>query len=222
MFSIIIPTLNEAEQITACLKNLQYLREYGYEIIVVDGGSTDRTVSLAKVFADKVLTSKPGRSVQMNAGASMAKGEYFLFLHADTFLPDDIPSIFLDYSEQEYLWGRFDIHLSGENWMFRVIETLINIRSRLTGIATGDQAIFISNKLFKEINGFPEIALMEDIAISKKLKKIIKPINLRNKVNSSSRRWEQNGILKTILKMWLLRLMYFFQFKTHYLSKLYS
>lgn len=208
MLSIIIPVLNEAETIARCLRPLQGLRKDGHEVIVVDGDSRDNSVALAGPLCDKVLSSRPCRAIQMNAGAGEAAGDYLLFLHADTFLPADIrPLISL---AEKRAWGRFDIHLSGQAWGFRVIETCINLRSRLSGIATGDQALFIQHELFNEIGGFPELALMEDIAISKLLKKISRPICLPARVESSSRRWEKNGLIKTILTMWLLRALYFF------------
>lgn len=209
MLSIIIPVLNEAETITRCLRPLQKLRRAGHEVIVVDGNSRDNTAALAGPLCDKVLSSPPGRAVQMNTGAGQAAGAYLLFLHADTFLPADIGPLIALARKNQRAWGRFDIHLSGRALGFRVIETCINLRSRLSGIATGDQALFIQRALFNEIGGYPELALMEDIAISKILKKISRPICLPAKVESSSRRWEQHGLIKTILTMWLLRALYF-------------
>jgi rSAM/selenodomain-associated transferase 2 len=220
--SIIIPTLNESEQIEYCLNGLQLLRQQGHEIIVVDGGSNDNTVSLALPFCDRVMQSKKSRAIQMNSGAAEATGDCILFLHADTILPSKIIDLFLPLQNIEKKWGRFDIRLSGRDGLFRVIETCMNIRSRITGIATGDQVVFVGKELFDEINGFPEIALMEDIAISRLLLKRSKPVCFREIVISSSRRWEENGIIKTILKMWAIRLLYFFYVDTNRLDKIYS
>ena len=220
--SIVIPTFNESEQIERCLKQLQSLRQQGHEVIVVDGGSNDNTISLARPLCDRIIQSKKTRAIQMNAGAEEATGHCILFLHADTTLPSGLSDLFLRLQNIEKEWGRFDIRLSGREYLFRVIERCMNIRSRLTGIATGDQAVFVGKQLFDDINGFPEIALMEDIAISRLLMKISKPVCLREKVLSSSRRWEENGIIETILKMWLIRLLYFFNFDTNRLEKMYS
>jgi rSAM/selenodomain-associated transferase 2 len=221
-FSIIIPTLNESEQIVSCLESLQLLRDQGHEVIVSDGGSHDATVSLATSLSDYVVQTKQSRSIQMNAGADKASGDFFLFLHADTLLPSNAIDVFSQLAINEKKWGRFDIKLSGHHFLFRVIETCMNVRSRFTGIATGDQAIYINKELFKEIQGFPEIALMEDIAISKILLKYSKPECNKEKVVSSSRRWEKNGIIKTIFKMWLLRLLYYFQYDVNKLARIYS
>jgi len=210
VLSIIIPSLNESASITATLKSLQLFRKSGHEIIVVDGGSTDNTQDLAKPLVDVILSTTAGRAHQMNIGAQIAKGDIFLFLHADTQLPDQADSLIINGLEKSgQQWGRFDVRLSGNTPLLRLVECLMNIRSRLTGIATGDQAIFVKRKLFKQIQGFPEISLMEDIAISRRLKSLSSPLCLREKVITSSRRWTQNGILRTILLMWRLRLAYF-------------
>ena len=222
MISIIIPTLNEASQIEACLNNLQSLRQANHEVIVVDGGSIDNTVSLAKPLSDHVLLSKAGRAIQMNSGARIASGKYLLFLHADTVLPENISALFNPITNKPDIWGHFKVHLTGRAWLFRVIEACMNLRSRLTGIATGDQAIFVEKTLFEKIKGFPEIEIMEDIAISTLLKKISKPVCFSENVISSSRRWESNGIIRTIIKMWTLRLLYFFNFEPQLLAKRYQ
>ncbi len=220
--SIIIPVLNESTQIESCLHELQLLRQHGHEVIVVDGGSHDNTISLATPLCDRVIQSKKSRAIQMNSGAAVATGHCFLFLHADTSLPSGTSDLFMKIKNIENRWGRFDIKLSGDHFLFRIIEQCMNIRSRLTSIATGDQVIFVGKELFTEINGFPIVALMEDIAVSRLLLKRSKPICFKEKVLSSSRRWEQNGIIKTILKMWVLRVLYFFNFDTNRLAKLYS
>ena len=179
-------------------------------MIVVDGGSTDETFALAKVSADQVIRSTRGRAKQMNTGAAVANGDVFLFLHADTVLPDGTDTILKNIPLNDQTWGRFDVRLSGPSWLFRAIEQGMNFRSRLTGIATGDQAIFVSRQCFINTGGFPEIALMEDIAFSKILKRVTKPVCLNEKVTTSSRRWEKYGPVRTIFRMWCLRLRYYF------------
>ena len=208
ILSIIIPVFNEATQIRFCLLPLQALRESGHEVIVVDGGSDDNTVQLARDLSDRVMIVSRGRAHQMNQGASTAKGDVLVFLHADTYLPAGVDDYLCKLSANS--WGHFDIKLSGRHCLFRVIETFINIRSRVTSMATGDQAIFMSRYIYDTVDGFPEILLMEDIEMSKKLKGVVKPICLKHKVTTSSRRWEQHGIVRTVLKMWWFRLCYFF------------
>ena len=220
--SIVIPTYNESSQIEQCLYKLKSLRKLGHEVIVVDGGSIDDTKILATPLSNQVIQSEKSRSIQMNKGASIATGNCLLFLHADTVLPGNVINIFSKIENIESKWGRFDIKLTGRAYMFRIIERSMNIRSRLTGIATGDQVIFIGKELFKKVAGYPEVSLMEDIAISKILAAHSKPICLREIVVSSSRRWEANGVIKTILMMWLLRFLYFFNYDTGKIAKLYQ
>jgi len=209
--SIIVPVLNEAAVIVTALEALAALRERGAEVIVVDGGSADRTAALAEPFADSVITSARGRAVQMNAGAAVARGDVLLFLHADTRLPPDPDRIILDgLARSGRAWGRFDVSIEGCHPLLRVVATSMNARSRLTGIATGDQAMFMTRKAFTGVGGFPDIALMEDIELSRRLKRISPPLRLRARVTTSSRRWENRGVLRTILLMWRLRLAYFF------------
>jgi rSAM/selenodomain-associated transferase 2 len=208
-FSIIIPTLNEERTIQSCLLALQPIRSE-CEIIVVDGESIDNTRSLAVALADKVITSALGRSRQMNNAAREATGEVLIFLHADTRLPENALEMLQQKINIFGQWGRFDIQLSGNHFMLKVISQMMNWRSRLTGIATGDQVIFVTRMAFEKAGPYPEISLMEDIALCKALKKISPPICLKDKVISSGRRWEHNGIYKTILLMWSLRLRYFF------------
>ncbi len=206
--SIIIPTLNEADHIEATLRPLQALRQQGHELIVTDGGSTDATVALATPLCDRVIHAPKGRARQMNAGARHACGNYLLFLHADTFLPENAAAL-ISSALQTARWGRFDVKLSGRPRLLRIIEFMMNLRSRLSGIATGDQAIFLRRDLFEEISGYPEIELMEDIELSRRLKRHGRPACLKERVFTSSRRWEENGIIKTMLLMWRLRLAYF-------------
>ena len=221
-FSLIIPVLNEANQIGACLLPLQMQRGQALEIIVVDGGSKDRTASIAAELADKVITAQPGRAIQMNAGARQATGAILAFLHVDTHLPDDFASLISALQASENQWGFFSVKLSGTHYLFRVIEKLMNWRARLTGIATGDQAMFMYRQTYQEVDGFPEIALMEDIALSRRLKRLSPPLCLARPVVTSSRRWEQYGIINTILKMWWLRLAYFIGVDPTKLAKQYE
>lgn len=219
-FSIIIPTLNEQENIQACLQSLQPSRQQA-EIIVVDGGSHDETVKFAQPLADKVLSTDRGRAKQMNDGAQQASGEVLMFLHADTFLPDNAFNLISQHLGDKYQWGRFDICLTGSHWLLPVISQMMNWRSRLTGIATGDQVIFVTRTAFEAVKGYPNIALMEDIRLSQRLNRFASPVCLTAKVNSSARRWQQFGVFKTILLMWSLRLGYFFGASPQVLAQLY-
>jgi len=228
--SIILPTLNEAEYLNEVLDDLQRFREKGHQLIIVDGGSSDDSLMIAQSMierqrVDHVLVSKKGRALQMNVGAEVATGDVLLFLHADTRLPyraDDVLSkAFSESSWPETFWGRFDVRLSGNKLGFRVIERFINLRSRMSSIATGDQAIFIESLLFRQIDTYPEIALMEDVAISKKLKKISSPVCLTAKVITSSRRWETRGIIATVILMWKIRFLYFIGVSPARLVKMY-
>ncbi|MCB1822369.1 MAG: TIGR04283 family arsenosugar biosynthesis glycosyltransferase [Candidatus Competibacteraceae bacterium] len=210
VISIILPVLNEETQIMAGLETLQAWRSQHCELIVADGGSRDRTAALAKLLADQVIMSPRGRAAQMNAGASKAQGDILWFLHADSLPPPDaVELIRTVLSNPDRHWGRFDVRLSGCHPALRMVETLMNIRSRLTGIATGDQGIFVRRALFEQTGGYPPIALMEDIALSRLLKRHGRPVCLRQPLQTSSRRWEQDGIARTILLMWRLRLAYF-------------
>ena len=209
--SIIIPVLNEAGQTTRLLGALQPLRQKGHELIIVDGGSSDGTPEKAKGLADRVLLSARGRARQMNAGARVARGEILLFLHADSHLPPEADRLIIQAMENDKgCWGRFDVRLTGKHWLFRVIERMMNWRSCITGIATGDQAIFVSRRLFEQLGGFSDIPLMEDIELSRRLKNVSRPHCLHTPLRTSSRRWEEKGIIRTVLLMWSLRLAYFF------------
>lgn len=207
--SIIVPTLNESNSIVATLDRLKPFRMAGHEVIVVDGGSQDETIKLATSRADKVIKSTPGRAQQMNVGADQASGDVLWFLHADTLVPDNATQLILQvFEKQKNQWGRFNIRLSGKHLLLRIVERLMNMRSRITGIATGDQGIFVRREAFEFVGGFLPIPLMEDLDISKRLKKLSRPCCLDAKLITSSRRWEENGILRTILLMWRLRLAY--------------
>lgn len=209
--SIIIPVLDEAVCIAATLESLGGLRRRGHEIIVVDGGSSDATVSIAEGFADRVINSAPGRAEQMNAGARVAAGGIFLFLHADTRLPEDSDRLVLQgLAASDAAWGRFDVQIAGSHTLLRLVAGMMNIRSRLTHICTGDQGIFVRREAFEAVGGYPRQALMEDIAISVRLRGVSKPLCLRECCITSARRWESGGVLRTILLMWWLRLQYAF------------
>jgi rSAM/selenodomain-associated transferase 2 len=207
--SIIIPACNESQVIAQNLSSLQPLRSEGHELIVVDGGSRDDTVHQSRPLADRVISSAPGRARQMNAGARIATGDVLLFLHADTCLPPGAAEALLSgLVKHGRTWGRFDVRLSGKRLLFRVIAHLMNLRSRFTGMATGDQGIFVQHEVFEAVGGFPEIDLMEDIALSKILKRRGRPLCLGQCVETSSRRWEKNGVWRTVFLMWWLRLAY--------------
>ena len=224
--SIIIPTLNEAEGITHLLNSLLPLRQRGHEVIVADGGSQDGTVALARPLVDWVIEAPRGRAAQMNAGAMLATGEMLLFLHADTQLPEWADELILEQLSHEHttalVWGRFDVRIAGTHPLLNVIAWFMNHRSRWTGIATGDQAIFVYREGFQAVGCFPDIPLMEDIVLSTKLKAISAPIYLKTPVTTSGRRWEQHGILRTVLKMWLLRLAFFLGADPSRLAKAYG
>ena len=207
--SIIMPVLNEGQQLAQALQALQSLRQKGHELIVVDGHSRDGSLHVAESLTDIAITGPRGRARQMNLGASQASGEVLLFLHCDTRLPEDADEWVRDaLLGNGYRWGRFDVRLSGSHPMFSVIARAMNWRSRLTRIATGDQAIFIARDLFRELGGYADIPLMEDVEICKRLRRAGKPASLGNPVVTSSRRWEQGGIWRTLLLMWRLRLLY--------------
>jgi rSAM/selenodomain-associated transferase 2 len=208
--SVIVPVLNEEVNLSLISSHLRSLSDRGCEVIIVDGGSCDNTLAICFEITGNVIVSKPGRALQMNSGASIASGDVLIFLHADTYLPDNVVQVISESASSENFWGRFDVRLSSERYVYRLIETMMNLRSCLTSIATGDQAIFIRKNLFHRIGGFPEIALMEDIEISCQLKKLSRAVCVKDKVVTSSRRWEKQGVLVTVLLMWKLRLYYFF------------
>jgi len=221
--SIIIPILNEADRIVSTLQALAPLRARGAEIIVVDGGSSDDTAALAAPLTDQVLTGSRGRAMQMNAGAAAASGEVLLFLHADTRLPPGADRLVVDSLQGSlHAWGRFDVAIEGNHPLLPFVAASMNLRSRLTGITTGDQAMFVRRETFIAIGGYPEIALMEDVAISRRLKRVSHPLCLSARVTTSGRRWEARGVLRTILLMWRLRLAYFFGAKPEELARRYD
>ena len=211
--SVVVPALNEANGIGAALEALAPLRARGHEVIVVDGGSTDGTERIAAPLCDLFLNAPRGRAVQMNAGARAASGDVLVFLHADTRLPENI------FIPESALWGRFDVEIEGRHPLLKIVSCAMNLRSRLTGIATGDQAIFVRREAFP---GFPEIALMEDVAFSKAMKRRARPACLRQTVLTSGRRWEACGVLRTVFLMWRLRLMYFLGAHPDRLARIYD
>lgn len=207
--SIIVPALNEAGCIRELLRQLQALRAQGHEVIVVDGGSCDATVALAQPLVDQLLPAPAGRALQMNIGAQAARGRVLWFVHADTRVPEKAAPVIIESVAHAAGWGRFDVRLSGDGLLLRLVERMMNWRSRFTGIATGDQGIFVTRELFERVGGFAALPLMEDIDLSRRLKHEQRPLCLRDTLTSSSRRWEQKGIVRTIALMWVLRLAYF-------------
>lgn len=207
--SIVVPVLDEAEGIDATLASLAPLRARGAELIVVDGGSRDATVARAQPLADRVIEGPRGRARQMNAGAAVARAPTLLFLHADTRLPEDADRLIASaLGVASLAWGRFDVAIAGRSRMLPVVATMMNARSRLSGIATGDQAMFMTRAAFEKAGGFPDQPLMEDIELSARLKRLSTPVCLRERVLTSGRRWEQRGVWRTIVLMWRLRLLY--------------
>jgi rSAM/selenodomain-associated transferase 2 len=207
--TVIVPALNEAAGIVPTLARLEALRRARHEVIVVDGGSRDGTPSLAEPLCDHVLSAPRGRARQMNAGAAAARGDVLWFLHADTLAPERAAdAIVAALADPARCWGRFRVRLTGRAPALRVVERAMNLRSCLSGIATGDQGIFVRRTVFEAVGGYPPIDLMEDVALSRRLKAIARPLCLRQQLVTSSRRWEERGILRTILLMWRLRLAY--------------
>ena len=205
--SVIVPVLDEEKQIATTLEALMALAPR--EILVVDGGSSDRSREIARRFGVNVISAERGRSRQMNRGAAQATGEVLLFLHADTRLP---PSALYDIvsalTDRRYVGGRFDVELEGKHWMLPVVARMISQRSRLTKVATGDQALFVRRQVFEQMGGFPDIPLMEDIAFCRRLKLMGRVACLRTRVVTSGRRWESDGVWRTIFRMWTLKLLY--------------
>lgn len=207
--SIVIPVLNEAAQLPAILAELASLRARDVEIIVVDGGSKDASVGIAMLAGVKLLRTRAGRARQMNVGAAAARGEWLLFLHADTRLPRDaIERVTTALADGRLAWGRFDVQIDGGGPVLWLTALLMNLRSRLTGIATGDQAIFVTRRAFHSVGGFPYQPLMEDIELSRRLLRLSRPACLRSRVVTSGRRWQTRGVWRTILLMWRLRWKY--------------
>jgi rSAM/selenodomain-associated transferase 2 len=208
--SIVIPVLNEAEHIDSCVKTLRGLRRQGAEVLVVDGGSSDNTLTaFPRDYVDEVLVSEPGRAYQMNAGATKASGKWLLFLHVDSCLPENMADLMLAWDLSGAKWGFFFIDLNNKRFIFKVIEWFINRRSYYTAIGTGDQCQFVQRDTFNEIGGFAKIPLMEDVDLSKRLKRISKPLIVLKKAKTSSRKWQRDGVLRTVFLMWRIRFEWF-------------
>jgi rSAM/selenodomain-associated transferase 2 len=221
LLTIVIPVLDEAAIIVASLQALAPLRARGVEIIVVDGGSRDGTPRLAEPLADRVIAAARGRGATMNAGAAASTGDALLFLHADTTLPENADGLIADALARR-AWGRFDLRIAGRHPLLGVVARMINLRSRLTGVATGDQAIFVRREAFLAVGGFSDLPLMEDIAISRRLKRLCRPFCIGTPAVTSGRRWERNGVWRTIVLMWRLRLAYYLGVEPALLARLYG
>lgn len=206
--SIIVPVLNEADGIPGLIEHLLPLRHEGAELLLVDGASTDTTVSLAGGAGLPVIRAERGRARQMNAGAAQACGDSLLFLHADTRLPDQALQLIGSCLEGARCWGRFDVRISGRPALLKLVAALMNLRSRWTGVATGDQAMFMTRRAFDAVGGFPEQPLMEDVEMSKRLRRLSRPVCIQARATTSGRRWESRGVWRTILLMWRLRWAY--------------
>lgn len=218
-----MPTLNEAQSIGAALAALAPLRARGHEVIVVDGGSSDGTSTLVQDAADLVVSAPRGRASQMNAGAARARGDVLLFLHADTRLPEESDALLLrSLAGSGRAWGRFDVRIEGASPFLPVIAFFMNLRSRASGIASGDQAVFVVRDAFERAGRFPSLVLMEDIALSRSLKRISPPLCLTERVVTSGRRWERNGVLRTVLLMWWLRFRFFLGARPSSLARFYD
>jgi len=221
--SIIVPTLNEARDVPATLEALQPQRARGHEVLVVDGGSGDGTRELARGLADRVVSAPRGRASQMNAGAALAHGEVLLFLHADTRLPENADALVVrGLAESGRAWGRFDVRIEGKSALLGLVAFFMNLRSRVSGIATGDQAMFVRRDAFRRAGGFPPLELMEDIALSRALKALSPPLCLADKALTSGRRWERRGVLRTVFLMGWLRLQFFFGVAPERLARMYD
>ncbi len=220
--SIIVPTLNESRSIEILLQQLQFLREDGIEVIVSDGGSIDDTCKKAKKLCDLLIIGEASRSLQMNLGAKNSRKSWLWFVHADTIFLKSPRDIIRSFEKADRSWGFCQICLDGKGWYFRVIEWMMNKRSKASQIGTGDQGIFIHRKKFNELNGFAPIPLMEDIEICKRLKSIESPRILDKFLQTSARRWEKKGVLRTIFLMWALRLGFFFRISPKKLSRFYK
>jgi len=219
--SVVVPVLNEENAIGRTLDHLIALSPY--EVIVVDGGSCDRTQEIVRTRPCVLTVGPRGRPLQMNHGARMATGDVLLFLHADTKLPGTaMRDIERSLDDTHCVGGRFDVELDADRWLLHLVGRLINIRSRMTRVATGDQAMFVRRAVFEALGGFPEIPLMEDIAFSRMLKRAGAIACLESRVITSARRWEENGPIRTIFLMWALKSLYLAGVSPHRLARLYT
>ena len=221
-FSFIIPTLNEERTLLSNLIFLKRIRKYlNSELIVVDGGSHDSTVNIAKTLSCNVFISEASRSKQLNLGAKHASGKYLVFLHADTILDNDAIN-YLKNINKNTLWGFFSIKIKSNNFKYKILSALINTRSRIFNYATGDQVIIMENKFFYRVKGFKEIYLMEDIELSNRIKKLSKPSLIKGLAITSSRRWVKYGFFRTIFLMRMLRILYFLGVNDKFLASIYK
>jgi rSAM/selenodomain-associated transferase 2 len=219
--SVIVPTLNEETVLSVTLQRAREPRVR--EIIVVDGGSTDSTLAIAAPLADQVIRAPRGRAAQMNAGAERASGDILLFLHADTLAPNGYAAAIIDACAQPgVIGGRFDVRLEPGTPLIWLTGELMNRRSRLTRISTGDQAIFIRREVFERLGGYADIPLMEDVDLSRRMKRVGGIACLRQRVTTSARRWHKQGVARTILLMWSLRALYFFGVSPARLQRAYT
>ena len=216
--SIIIPTLNEAETLQHTLGSLfASIDQSRVEVIVSDGGSTDDTLTISNQFPCQIVTGNPGRARQMHHATHQAKGDWLLFLHADCYLPTDWQLAV----RQTKHWGFFPARLSGKHWLLRIIEAAMVWRSRITRVGTGDQGLFFQRDFYQQLGGFADIPIMEDIAMSKQARRQARPTIANSHIVTSSRRWDQNGICRTVLQMWSLRLAYWLGAKPERLHRFY-
>jgi rSAM/selenodomain-associated transferase 2 len=228
LISVIVPVFNEGEELSALVKHLQSLPGLD-DVVIVDASTDSKSRAVLEHLRETqsprfqfVRSDIASRSIQMNQGAALAAGDALLFLHADTRLPNEVATLVDSQLSSHCHWGRFDIRLDASGMVYRLLEKMINIRSRLRHIATGDQAIFVSKQAFDSVGGFPPIVLMEDIGLSKKLKNQSSPGLISTPVVTSARRWKNHGVLKTILLMWKLRFLYWIGVSPDYLAKAYG
>lgn len=219
--SIVIPVFNDANHLKALLIELQYLRQCAIEIIVADGGSIDNSILVAQSLADRLVSCSASRGRQMNLGAREAKGDYILFLHCDSQLPKSLTPLVDEWQRQDAQWGFFRLRLDCHEWPYRMISAAINRRSGLTGVSTGDQCQFFKRDFFNQINGFDDIPLMEDVAISKRARRVSSAYREKSVAVTSARRWKKNGWVRTVVLMWSFRLAYCLGVSSEYLGKLY-
>ncbi|MFT5446213.1 MAG: rSAM/selenodomain-associated transferase 2 [Gammaproteobacteria bacterium] len=221
--SIVIPAFNESANIAGCLQSVAPLLARGASVLVCDGGSSDDTAHIARAHGAQVLVCAKGRARQMNAGALASNAHLLVFLHADTKLNKAVAERLWSLAVSKLpLWGRFDVRLSGRGAALRVIETCMNLRSRITSIATGDQVMFCTSDLFGSVNGFADIELMEDIELSAQLRRLLRPLCCVERVCTSSRKWREQGIVRTVVLMWRMRLAYAMGADPSHLAKIYA
>lgn len=218
---VVVPVLNEASTLALVLQALQPLRARGHGLIVVDGGSVDASATVVAPWCDQFARAPRGRACQMNAGAALSQADVLLFLHADTLLPPTALEDIQRAIDQGALWGRFDVRIVGQSVWLPMVAALMNARSRLSGIATGDQAMFVRRATFESLGGFAALPLMEDVELSTRLRALARPACLRSRVQTSGRRWDQNGAWRTIFLMWRLRWRYWRGESAHHLARAY-